>query len=220
MRVRDVFIAILVIFIVCFGIAICSGQTTEADGTRNGVLVAERIIRLPSDQDKWYISVIGEGTRYEEILAWFNEGDLKTLKNQVHFIPVTPKTPIYKERYEKNTKKLPTVRVQDSDGYTIFEKAANDLPASGNALYSAIATAANGAERRPWRDRNEPAPAPKPDNKKPPIFSDPEPQPINDGGPPKIDIPWFQLPEFELNNKPLIVVGLLISLIILHRRKK
>ena len=228
MRIRDILIGLLVILLFCLLFGYCSGQDIMTEGYTNGVMVSERIIKLPQDQNKWYISVVGEGKEYKEILGWFNEGQLKTLKDQVHFIPVTPNTPIYKERYEKNTDgkpiALPMVRVQDADGLVVFEKSGNALPMSGNALYNAIATDVNGAEQHPYRDRNaKPNPTPKPDPKKllVPIF-DPDPQPLDDGGAPKVQVPFWPawLSGTGEDESKVILVGILALLVLLPWRKK
>ena len=41
--------------------------------TVNGVLAEERVVNLPNDQGKWYISVVGNANdaRYNEVLGWF-----------------------------------------------------------------------------------------------------------------------------------------------------
>ena len=73
--------------------------------TVNGVLAEERVVNLPNDQGKWYISVVGDANnaRYNEILGWFdNNPNLAKLKDQVQFCPVTSDTAIYQERYAPN----------------------------------------------------------------------------------------------------------------------
>ena len=83
--------------------------------TVNGVLAEERVINLPNDQGKWYISVVGNANdaAYLRLLVWFdNNASLKTLKSKVRFCPVTTCHPMYQERYALNVKGLPTVRVQ------------------------------------------------------------------------------------------------------------
>jgi len=83
--------------------------------TVNGVLAEERVIQLPNDQAKWYISVVGNANdaNYLRLLVWFdNNASLKTLKSKVHFCPVTTGHLMYQERYAPNVKGLPTVRVQ------------------------------------------------------------------------------------------------------------
>ena len=110
-----------------------------------GVDSQERIVKLPEDGSKWHVSVVGQGTRYSEVLGWFDSVPrLKTLKNQVMFHPVMPSDPIYAERYAPNTKTLPMVRVQNEKGVVFFEVAGQNIPMTGEALYSAIAAAVSG----------------------------------------------------------------------------
>ena len=162
--------------------------------TVNGVLSEQRVINLPQDQGKWYVSVVGvaNDARYQEVLGWFSTtASLKTLKDKVHFCPVTSDSPMYKERYAPNIKGFPTVRVQTDGGVVIYEAAGKNIPMSGEGLYAAIAAAVNGSEELlPWRrNHGYPRPQPQPDPK--PILPfptpDPEPQPIDDGGAPVLD---------------------------------
>jgi hypothetical protein len=168
--------------------------------TANGVLAEQRVVNLPNDQSKWYISVVGNAndTAYLRVLGWFEaNASLKTLKTKVHFCPVTTGTPIYQERYAANVKSLPTVRVQKPDGTVVYEAAGKNLPMTAEGLYGAIAGAVNNAQGLrpilPWRRDMErrcpgPGPCPTPNPQpQPGPQPDPEPQPIDDGGPPDLD---------------------------------
>jgi hypothetical protein len=153
-----------------------------------GVLSEARVVKLPEDGNKWYVSVIGQpGAKYQEVLAWFDSGKLKELKSKVHFFAVTSDMPIY-ERYKTSIKALPTVRVQDASGKVIYESAGKNIPMSGEGLYSAIAGAVNGSEELlPWRrNHSNPTPDPVPPDATPPDL-DPEPGPIDNGGAPVIE---------------------------------
>lgn len=178
----------------------------------NGVLVEERVVRLPNDQAKWYISVVGDSgdEAYQRVLDWFDENDsLKGLKVQVHFCPVSTDSAIYQERYASNVKQVPMVRVQKSQGEVVYEAAGRDLPLSPEGLYAAIADKVLMAQGirpvLPWRremDRRcpgpgpcpvpgpspEPVPPPKPD-------LDPAPNPLTDGSDlqvvPRFEMNWF-----------------------------
>ena len=171
----------------------------------NGVLAEERVINLPQDQDKWYVSVVGNANdaRYNEILGWFDSNpSLAKLKDQVHFCPVASDTAIYKERYSANVKGLPTVRMQKSDGTVVYEAAGKNLPMTAAGLNGALAGAVSEAQGLrpilPWRrdadnrlndlERPKPQPQPQPD---------PEPQPIDDGGTPTVE-PEAALPDWLL----------------------
>ena len=97
--------------------------------TVNGVLAEERVVNLPNDQGKWYISVVGNANdaRYNVVLGWFDSNpSLAKLKDQVHFCPVANDTAIYKERYSANIKGLPTVRMQKPDGTVVYEAAGRE----------------------------------------------------------------------------------------------
>jgi len=174
-----------------------------------GVIANERIVRLPEDGTKFYISIIGDkaDARYTEVLGWFeNVPKLKALKGQVHFIPVTTDTAIYTERYEKSLKSVPSVRVQSNDGTVLYEACGNKLPMSGESLYNAIATGVNGGEEwLPWRRKNHqpdpivPTPVVTPD-------TDPAPQPLDDG-----EIPVFE----PVDNLPVaLIAGCVVALIV------
>ena len=158
----------------------------------NGVLAEERVVNLPQDSGKWYISVVGDESdgRYQEVLGWFDANpNLAKLKNQVMFCPVTRDTPLYTERYASNVKGLPTVRMQQSDGTVVYEAAGKNLPVTAAGLNSALAEAVNTSRGLrpvlPWRrdadkrmdnaDRPKPGPGP-----------DPKPQPLDDGGAPVV----------------------------------
>lgn len=171
----------------------------------HGVLAEERVINLPADEAKWYISVVGNANdaRYREVLGWFDThpGLLKA-KNQVHFCPVTGDTAIFKERYAANVKALPTVRLQKADGTVIYEASGKGIPMTAAGLNSAMAGAASIAQGMrpvlPWRrdmERRCPGPCPTPEPQPQP---DPDPQPLDDSATPdfgeepaEAPVPWL-----------------------------
>ena len=96
----------LLLSVLCLLAVFAAAMPCLAD-TVNGVLAEERVVNLPQDQSKWYVSVVGNATdpRYNEIVGWFDtNASLKKLKNQVHFCPVTSDTAIYQARYAGNVK--------------------------------------------------------------------------------------------------------------------
>jgi len=159
-----------------------------ADVSANGVIAEARVINLPVDQAKWYVSVVGDtkNARYQEILGWFSTNkNLVTLKNQVHYCPVKSSDSIYGARYAKNVKSLPTVRVQTSDGTVVYEAAGRSIPMSAEGLNGAIANSIRPI--LPWRRNHvhpKPCPNPGPDID---INVDPDPQPLDDEGAPAPD---------------------------------
>jgi len=163
--------------LLCVMIVLLAATTSMADKV-NGVLAEERVISLPQDQNKWYISVVGDpqDARYLEVTSWFNvDPSLKKLRTQVHFVGVTSDMAIFKSRYAPNVKSLPTVRMQKSDGEVVYEQSGVGIPMTSAGLYGAMADAAQSAQGLrpllPWRrdmerrvdNEREPAPQPEPD---------------------------------------------------------
>jgi len=167
--------------------------------TVNGVLVEERVINLPNDQGKWYISVVGTANDagYLRLLGWFdNSASLKVLKNKVHFCPVTVGHPLYQERYAATVKGLPTVRVQKANGEVVYDAAGQNIPLTAEGLSGAIVNSIQSAQGLgsilPWRrdmERRCPGPNPNPDPNPDP---DPDPQPIDPSVDPVDPVPVSQ----------------------------
>ena len=194
--------------------------------TANGVLAEERVINLPQDAGKWYVSVVGDATspRYREVLGWFNtDSSLKKLKSQVHLLPVTTGTAIYKERYQANIKGLPTVRMQKADGTVVYEAAGKNIPMTAAGLYSAMAGASQSAQGLlpilPWRRNMEnrcPGPCPQPNPNPDPVVPPDENVP-DDGGAPIFDQPEVVNPYLFL--APALVLALVVGLGLGYGRK-
>lgn len=163
-----------------------------AAGSTNGVLAEKRVINLPNDEGKWYLSVVGEvnDAQYQKILVWFKTNpSLYKLRQQVHYIPVSTNKSVYETRYKPNIKGLPTVRLQNHAGVRVYEAHGDNLPFTPEGLYGALANDVAFAQRcliRPWRqNRLCPSPNPKP-KPNPDLELDPDPGPIDDGGRPDL----------------------------------
>jgi hypothetical protein len=188
---------LLSVCLLCAVFIACSACYADST-TVNGVLAEKRVVNLPNDQDKWYVSVVGNDgdSIYRSVLRWFGENAaLVDLKNKVHFCQVASGTPIYQERYAKNISTLPTVRVQKPDGTVIYEASGANIPMSAEGLHAAIAGGIDCAQGirpiLPWRRymNNKPCPGPCPGPDTQPVEPDPAPQPIDNGGAPEVDAP-------------------------------
>ena len=166
----------------------------------------ERVINLPEDGGKWYVSIVGipQNAQYQDLLKWFDSKPLLSLKEKTHFNVVTPDMAIFADRYKKNVKALPTVRVQDNDGAVIFESAGDQLPGSATSLYAAIADSVSKSEARLRRQHQQP----QPETTKPQPNADPDPAPapLDNGGAPILDP---QEPD-----APIVAVWLVIGLFV------
>ena len=137
--------------------AMCNVAIAE-DAPIGGVLTEKRIVNLPKDQVKWYISVVGSyrDRRYYNIKKWFSAGDLYGLRRQVHYNTVDSRTTKFKTRYASSIKELPTIRLQNAEGGIVYEAHGDSIPMSAEGLYAAIADAVNGVQEPilPWRRKH------------------------------------------------------------------
>jgi hypothetical protein len=208
-------IALLVCVLLALFASVC-----HADGV-NGVLSEDRVITLPQDQGKWYVSIVGSAVdnNYQQVVGWFNsDAKMTKLRNTVHFNAVTTDTAIYRERYATTTGQfkitaLPCVRLQRPDGVVVYQACGNDIPMTSQGLYGALANSIQVAEGRPilpWRQRMENAvfPCPKP-QPQPEPNPDPEPQPIEPQ--PPLDPPDAPVVDTDLPAAWLIVLALALG---------
>jgi hypothetical protein len=169
---------------------------------------SDKIIKLPEDGTKWHVSVLGDANdeQYQALVKQFQDGKLATLRQQVHFHPVTTDNPMY-EHYKPTVKSLPLVRVQDATGYTIYEASKDKIPSN---LYNSIAHAAEKYRLLPWRRHQEQKQSKgdkQSDDEEKSTGDDdddPSPDPVNDGAAP--DVP----PEPEVPD-----VGVLACILVL-----
>jgi hypothetical protein len=161
----------------------------------------ERVINLPADQGKWHISVVGNprNAKYQVVKGWFDSHpNLKHLKAQTHFHPIVTTSAMYRNRYAKNTPRVPCVRIQSADGTVMYQVCGQDIPMSADALDQAIRTELFR------RRRCQPNPHPSPQPQPAPI-PDPAPQPLDHVGPPDVTPPISSMPPWWL------LIGLLMA---------
>jgi len=134
---------------------ICTPEVKSAE-------TEERIIDLPQDANKWFVSIVGDpsDSQYNAIASWFSkDAKLAEIRKQVHFWKITSNSKDFSERYAHNVSGLPTVRIQRHDGFVIWEGAGKEVPTTAAGLYDTIADAATNTEAifplLPWR-RTEP----------------------------------------------------------------
>lgn len=156
-------------------------------------------ISLPQDQDKQYISVVGDkdDAQYRELLGWFDSHvGLADLKQQARYHAITTDQVVFKVRYKPNIKGLPTIRVQEHDGVVIYEKAGDKLPTTDDDLYWEIVNS-TFTSQLPWRHQGS---RPLLRRCRPPQEEEePEPEPV-------VIIPSQPKPTFPLK-EILIFIG-------------
>jgi hypothetical protein len=119
-------------------------QAMIAHIARGETIAEERVVTLPQDADKWFISVVGEQSEahYQQMIAWFkSDVRLSSLRKQVHYRPVSTSNEEF-ERYRKNVTSLPTIRMQRADGFVVYEASGEEIPTTAGQLYSDISASA------------------------------------------------------------------------------
>jgi hypothetical protein len=160
--------------------------------TTNGVVAEERIVSLPQDSGKWYVSVVGDpqDARYREVLAWFDFGSLLKLRNSVNYCPIATNSAMYAERYASNTPALPMVRLQNAEGVIYSQICDSDIPMTAESLNSLLSQDVKSGPKsaeclRKWLRNRRHCPGPNPDPTPGPI--DPTPGPIDNGDQPVVE---------------------------------
>jgi hypothetical protein len=135
----------------------------------------ERVITLPDDSQKWYLTVIVEpGQRHEHVLRrWFAEHEhLSKLAHQCHFHIYRTNDAMYRERYARFVGTAPAVLLQESNGAVVFAATGIQIPMTADTLYDAMRPQITEHLKCPWcvpQPTPEPKPAPRPEPQPAPV---------------------------------------------------
>ncbi len=170
----------------CEATAVAGAELAGSNGTANLASFEERVTKLPQDSGKPYLTVVTEPGN--AVPGWFNEGNLKFLRNRAHFTVYASNTAIYKDRYAKFTPALPLVRLQTADGKVVYQASGANFPSSASAMEREIAQAMSEASIKSGFERRR-GPCPLCPNKRSPCRpfqpepettpADPDPQPLD-----------------------------------------
>ena len=183
----------ILLSLVCL-LSMSSGVFAIQNGVKH---TQERVITLPQDQGKWYVSLFGDPNdpKFQLLQQWFQlHSGLDNLRGQTHF-NVYPTTSTRYQRYAKTLPGLPCIRVQNSEGVVASEFWNEYIPMSGESLYQGIRgdlqdKASWGCLRR-RRCRPKPQPTPEPVPTPEPILAPVDTPPVLAPEPQKPSFPWL-----------------------------
>ena len=133
----------------CHASCKCSGDESAFAGV---VFTREQITSLPQDENKLYLTVIGNpnDARFKTIQSWFDSNTkLADLKRQTHFTILRTNDPLYRSRYASSTPTVPMVRLQAKNGAQLYEAAGDAIRLTSYAVCNSIITECF----RRWRER-------------------------------------------------------------------
>lgn len=186
----------LLFLVVCF-VAFPLGYLI-ANAQADSPSVQERVITLPQDGGRWYLTIYGatHDQQYQTLRLWLQTHDgLSTLRSQTHYNEyITTNT-----RYQRYAASLPgpvCIRLQNSKGVVTSEFWSDNIPLTAEALFNGIKK--DLKDKTSWGCINRkrcptpaptpaPAPAPAPVDT-PPVLED-EPPVIEPE--PKPSFPWI-----------------------------
>lgn len=137
-------------------------------------LTEDRIIELPADSGIWHtLLFVHDGWQAHEdcrrLVAWFDtEPGLVSLKSQTKFWVYTESNPYYRQHFAGTLHALPAVRVQNAEGYLIYQASGRNIPRGPADLRRAITREVRAKcpgpycfpDQRPAPDSVPPEPAP------------------------------------------------------------
>ena len=129
---KQLFLVLSCLLILCspFAATVATAEYTQ-----------ERVVSLPQDQGKWYVSIFGDTAdpQFQKLQGWFQSNPgLSNIREQVHF-NVYPTDSARYQRYARTLPGYVCVRVQNSKGSVLSEYWDEYLPSSGDLLYQGIA---------------------------------------------------------------------------------
>lgn len=179
-------------------------DTHPFTGEAYGVVQTEkRIVELPQDGDKPYVSIMGDprDPKFHEVVKWFETNEtLKSVKAQTHYRVYTTSDPTYKARYAGSLPALPAIRVQNAQGERLYQASGGNLPMTGEAVANVFTTE---CFRRWCRPAPQPEPEPDYEPYVPPSPDQPVPQP---------DVQPDVVPASSTNDLAVILASILVGL--------
>ena len=157
----------------------------------------ERVINLPADQGRWYLSIFGEPSdlKFQLLKHWVETyPGLANLKSQVHFNIYTTDNVRY-QRYKSTLPGKVCIRLQNSTGVVTSEFWDEYIPMTPEGLYQGIRDdisdkASWGCLRRRCRPKPQPQPTPEPEPFIEPIIKPVDTPPVLPKEP-EASFPWL-----------------------------
>jgi len=152
---------------VLLALAVCLASSGAAcakeyrcDANGGVYYTSERVIDLPQDQSRWYVTVIGDPAnhQFQQVTEWFEtHPELRKLAKATHFSMMSTRSAMYTGRCNQSEAfappSLPCIRIQNQAGEVVYQVSGSNIPLSAEALV-------NSMQATCFRGRVQPAPSP------------------------------------------------------------
>lgn len=106
---------------------------------------SERVIDLPQDHNRWYVTVIGDpdSAQYRQITEWFaTHPDLRKIAQATHYTEMSTRSTMYAGRCNQSAQfappSTPCIRIQDHSGNVVYQVSGRNIPLSPEALVNSM----------------------------------------------------------------------------------
>lgn len=170
---------IAVVLLVACATPSLAATNYRADAAYGVRYATEKVVELPRDNGKPYLTVIGSNAdpRFHVLKEWFEQNEtLAAIAGQTHYNPIAIEDPRFSERMADEYPVTPCVVLQDGRTFAkVVEFTDAELPMTADALATGLNRKASAAECFGLRShRQDAAPAPRKDTKPMPTTPSPK----------------------------------------------
>jgi hypothetical protein len=152
----------------------------KADAAYGVRYTEERVVNLPQDQFKPYLTLYGDrdDPKFRAMVRWFEDNKtLVELKDQTHYNVIYSDTRMYRDRYSEAIPVLPCVTLQSiADRKPVAQFAGLNIPMTADALAKGLNSRARASQC--FRERRQ-AVDDEDQEEVAPYAVDPPPQPLS-----------------------------------------
>lgn len=149
---------LLALAVLASSVGAACAKDYRCDANGGVYYTTSRVVDLPQDQSRWYVTVIGDTSnpQFNQITSWFNtHPELRKLASNTHYSVMDTNSAMYRGRREQSAQyappSLPCIRIQDQSGQVVYQVSGRNIPLSPEALVNSMQATCFGClrDRRP-----------------------------------------------------------------------
>ncbi len=220
------------VLVLCMACAALAGSMSIVRTDGNGTIVSERVLNLPDDGGKFFVSLIlhddwrSRPAEVQLVTWWKTDMAVRQYREQARFNLYTESDPWFRQALSRAVPSIPTVLIQEPSGKVLFPLKGDTLPTTAPAfagIFSRLRNHCPGNQPDQCPDGKCPLNKPEQDAQ-PEEKPDAEPQTqLPDVNPPQQpeqvqpDIPAFPWAALAV---ALVLTGIVVSVVVSVRQFK